>query len=644
MRLLDELQKWVSGMGTLRRAWFTSFNTDIEFVETYILPVTLGANTPRSRLEYEQLQLELTREGIDFRVFCDPRFLETNRIKRTSVPVHGIRPERAPDWFSERSLFHAKVIYLEDRDGMRVIGAGSANLTLSGWARNLEVFQFFEVTTHANYREICQFFEQLCIAAGIRDRLADRRNFTRKSESWRFVHSYQNEPFPEQLLSGVRDTDLAVWSPYLPRDLANFIERLEVASGAEELHVHLVADRVEGKHLRTEWNNELPQMKVDGRLAFYDYPVGRHPNTELCHAKLWKLPDRLAIGSWNFTGPGSNCLRDDKGNWSRDNNVEAGFIIDDDHNWRDVCGKPIDVKEEDCSSPAALDEDALVVSSLPPFDLHVSFDWHTLAYDFDGVWLGTGQRDGYSVLLPGVTDVVPLMWNARHAPTSPDRLLVDDGVLLRDRVYRVVHGGAEIQRGLVCELNAKSRRVQSFETLQDLLEALVQGDDAQSLPDLAFRIPLDRDTFPDESFDPTAGGDPPWGDKSTYEGISYFRLFQSTSTYHRKLMTLEKLEELDSQVFTWPGCLLELVNKTRAELQRPSREVFNWFLVNEVSALCKFAHTRRRALARGAKTREPAYKAVPEARWKELDLELPVLPAGVRYEYSALIKNQCNYG
>lgn len=167
MKLLAELQKQVGRMGTLRRAWFTSFNTDIEFVETYVLPATLGANTPRNRIEYEQLQQELTKEDIDFRVFCDPRFLETNRVKRTCIPVHGIRPQRKREWFSEASLFHAKVIYLEDREGKRVIGAGSANLTLSGWGRNLEVFQFFEISTYTNYREIRRFFEHLCDAADI---------------------------------------------------------------------------------------------------------------------------------------------------------------------------------------------------------------------------------------------------------------------------------------------------------------------------------------------------------------------------------------------------------------------------------------------------------------------------------------------
>jgi len=645
VKLLVELQKQVGGMGTLRHAWFTSFNTDIEFVETYVLPATLGANTPRNRLEYEQLQQELTDKAIDFRVFCDPRFLETNRIKRTCIPMHGIRPARAPEWFSEKSLFHPKVIYLEDQRGKRVIGAGSANLTVSGWGRNLEAFRFFEVTTHANYRSIRQFFEQLCLAADIPCDLADRRNFTGEKENWRFVHSYQEESFPKQLFADTSNTDLAVWSPYLPHDLAGFVDRLQAAAGFDGLRVHLVPDRIEGKYLRTEWSEELSKMKVEGRLSFYANPAARHPSTELCHAKLWKLPGKFAVGSWNFTGPGSNSLRDEQGNWSQDNNVEAGFIIDDRHDWREACGRILDLGSGDCAPAELLDMESLVVEPLPPFDLHVSFDWHAQAYAYDGKWLGDGSRNGYSVRLPGVGDAVPLAWNAHRLPVQPGQLRIDDSALLRDRVFKIYRGEREIQRALVSELHTKSRRAQSFESLQDLLETFVQGDDPQSLHDLPFRIRLDTDAFPDDSVVVAAeSGAALDSDTSAHGGISYFRLFRSMQAYQQKLSKLVKLEELDHQVFSWPGCMLELVGKVRAELQQPGREVFNWFLANEVHSLREFAHTQRRSLVRGSKEREPGYTAVPEARWQELAFELPAPPTGVSLEYSRLVSKQCHHG
>jgi len=644
MKLLAELQRQVSGMGILRHAWFTSFNTDIEFVETYILPITLGANTPRNRIEYEQLQQELLKEDIDFRVFCDPRFLETNRIKRTCIPVHGIRPARVPEWFSDTSLFHPKVIYLEDRSGKRVIGAGSANLTISGWGRNLEAFHFFEITTQTNYRKIRNFFEQLCLAADISCNLRDRPNFTGTQENWRFVHSYQAKSFPEQLLADAYDVDIAVWSPYLPRDLAGFVNRLQAAAGVNDLRLHLVPDLIEGKYLRTEWSEELSQIIANRQVCFYDYPVSRDSRTEMCHAKLWKLPGKLAVGSWNFTGPGSNSLRDDQGYWSRDNNVEAGFIIDNLDNWSKACGKARVFGAADCAQPDLLEQEGLVVNALPPFDLHVSFDWHRQVYSFSGAWLDNRPCDGYSVCLPGVANAVPLAWNAQCLPMQPTKLRIDDSALLRDRVFKVFHADREILRGLIGEINTKSRRAQSFETLQDLLEVFVQGDDPQFMYELPFRIPLDTDTFPDEAFVaatsliPDADSDAP-----ARGGISYFRLFQSIRTYQQKLSNLEKLEELDRQVFTWPGCLLELVGKVRAELQLPGREVFKWFLANEVHALCRIARKRHCHLIRDAKERALSYFAIPEARWSELIFDLPQQPTGASFEYLDLVEKQCHY-
>lgn len=633
-------------MGTLRHAWFTSFNTDIEFVETFVLPATLGANTPRKRLEYEQLQQELTEKGVDFRVFCDPRFLETHRIKRTCIPVHGIRPARAPDrWFSEASLFHPKVIYLEDANGKRVIGAGSANLTLSGWGRNREAFQFFEITSYPNYKKIRQFFQQLCDAADIGCELVERPRFAVTQENWRFVHSYQEETFLGQLLSGAANTDLAIWSPYLPRDLAGFIVSLKSAAAAEGLRVHLVPDRIEGKYLRTQWSEELSKMKSDGHLTFYENPVAPHPNSPLCHAKLWKLPGKLAVGSWNFTGPGSNSLRDSQDEWSPHNNVEAGFIIDDRHDWSEICGTPLDIGADDCASAVLLDQDALVVAPLPPFDLHVSFDWHSQAYVFAGKWMGAGAHDGYSVRLPGVRHLVPLAWSKTGNPLAPGQLNVDDSALLGDRVFTVIHGDKEVMRSLVTELNAKSRRAQSFESLQDLLEALVQGDDSLSLHELPFRVPLDTDTFPDEFLAAVGNPEAPQGsDIPLRSGISYFRLFQSMLAYKKKLANLERLELLDHHVFSWPGCLLELVGKAQAELYKPGREVFNWLLANEVHSLCNFAQARRRSLVRGAKEREPRYTGIPIARWKELAFELPGPPKGVPLEYVQLVGGQWNHG
>ncbi|MFD2366717.1 phospholipase D family protein [Pseudoduganella sp. GCM10020061] len=645
MKLLTELQKQVSRMGTLRHAWFTSFNADIEFIETYVLPVTIGANVPRNGLEYEQLQQALIDADIDFRVFCDPRFLETSRVKRTCIPVHGVRPARTANVFSDTSLFHAKVIYLEDNEGKRVIGTGSANLTVSGWGRNLEAFTFLDINTFKNYREIRKFFTQLCLAADIECTLKERPRFEEKTDNWHFVHSYQDQSFAEQLLADADGSDLVVWSPYLPRDLVGFIGNLKAAAGIEDLEIHLVPDRLKGQYLRTEWNEDLGRMLATGRLTVYENPAPRHPNTELCHAKLWKLQGRLAIGSWNFTGPGSNCMRDADGTRGLDNNVEAGFIIEDRHDMWEACGRKLSPGANDFASPAQLDEESLEVKPLPPFDLHVTFDWLGQGYSFEGKWLGNGQRGGFSVRLPGVTERVPLEWNSDHQPQQPGELEVDDRALLRDRICIVYRGDQEIHKELLKEKHVHSRRAQAFESLQDLLEAFVQDEDTKALPDLPLRAPVEEDP-PAPPDNPPADLDaPPDADPRNQGDISYFRLFHAMHVYRQKLSGLHTLKELDSHVFALPGCLLELVDKMREQIGYPGREVFNWFLANEVRSLCEFAQALRRRLIRGLSEREGDYTPVPVSRWRKLSTELPLPPppAGVHKDYLNLLREQCEY-
>lgn len=648
MKLLEKLKRSVTSMGPLKRAWFTTFNLDIEFLETFVLPATIGAEPPRNRIEFEQLQQELTHKGTDFRVFCDPRFIDTNRIKRTCIPVHSIRPDRLSGRFGERSLFHPKVIYLEDVDGRRMIGAGSANLTLSGWGRNLEAFTFREIKSLANYREVRQFFDALCDAADIPEytKLVQRRGLSREPENWRFVHSFQAKPFAAQLLNGASEPDIVVWSPYLPRDLAGFIGKLQTSTAIDSLRVHLVPDRIQNKLLRTEWSEELGQLIQNGQLTFYESPVERDPRAELCHAKIWKIGKHLAVGSWNFTGPGCNSLCDDKGKWSPENNVEAGLIIDDEHDWRLAHGNRLRLGADDCALAELLAEEALDPPDLPPFDLHVTFDWHAQTYAFSGAWLAKGARDGYSLRLPGIQAPVPLKWNRSGEPVQPARLRIHDSALLRDRVFRIYQDGNEVHRGLVYEKNLEFRRAQTFNSLKDLLDALILGDDPGSLTDLPLRGPDDSDSFPDDTpGQPDGGSELLDREIPEHSSISYFRLFKSMHDYRAKYSAakLDKLEQLEKLVFVAPGCLLELVEKTRDALQLHERPVFNWFLANEVAAISKEVQRLRRKLARVVRDREPGYSPAPKSRWDSLAISLPDPPSGVATEYVALVRSQSDY-
>ncbi|TXL14120.1 hypothetical protein BMR05_08660 [Methylococcaceae bacterium HT4] len=357
---------------------------------------------PKNRLDYEHFQLALNDKKIDFRVFCDLRFMEADQNKRTSIPVHGVSTTRLDD-FSKESKFHPKVIYLEDIHGKRILGCGSANLTLSGWGRNQEVFTFREIETKEQYNSVNHFFNIITENIGIDERLPQRRGLPTSDQTWSFVHSFDDDStFLDKLFADSRSHDLMVWTPYLPTDLAKFVIKLKKEVELDDLHVHLVPDRVQGQYISTSWNDELSSLVDKKALHFYDNPTTRHENVELCHAKVWKLGSKLAIGSWNFTTPGSN-LYSNLDEWDVNSNIEAGFILQEPGSWQQAVGKPISMTADNFASPELLEEESLQVPELLSFDIQVLFDWQKQQYTFAGNWNEGSVDDGYTIKIPDIS-------------------------------------------------------------------------------------------------------------------------------------------------------------------------------------------------------------------------------------------------
>jgi hypothetical protein len=641
MKLLNAFKAQIDALGDLRYVWLTSFNINIEFIETYLLPVVLDMEVPKTRLDYEHFQIALTEKGIDFRVFCDKRFMEADRNKRTAIPVHGVSPalwgedsrKNRKKQFSKDSLFHPKVIYLEDSQGNRILGTGSANLTLSGWGRNQEVFSFHRVETKEQYDSIKYFFNEIAAKVGLPEGLPQRRGLPRDEDGWAFVHSFQDSSFVEQLFENARAKELLVWSPYLSGDLVAFIKRLKGNVATEELEIHLVPDRVKGQFIRTPWTEALQKLTDAGALTFYENPTSRHDNVELCHSKVWKLGRKLAIGSWNFTTRGANLL-DEAGEWDKRANIEAGVIVTDGNSWRGAVGKQIELNAAAFASDELLKEEALEEPDQLPFDIQVRFDWREQRYDFSGQWHDGTPVDGYALKVPGHSAAIPLVWRPQRKDLKDDALEIrDPTALLHERRFQVVQGKKEVYRALITETGLAYRRAQAFESLDDLLNAFVFGGEPGPGDDIPFRIPVSQnseslaDNYIDASQVDVA---------QTAGDISYFRLFQATHQYGEKLKAIKSVVELNSWVFTRPGCLVELVEKTREKVKSSEPTPFNWFLAQEVQTLCRTAERRRRNLG---KTDD----SLPKSRWDELQLNLPPLPEGIQRAYVEMIQKECGY-
>lgn len=637
MKLLNAFRDQVKALGPLRQAWFTTFNLGIPFFETHVLPVLLAVDPPVNRMDYENMQLQLAEDNIDVRVFCDVRMMEADQLKQTAIPVHGILPEWLGSFIHE-SKFHPKVIFLQDIHGNMVLGAGSANLTISGWGRNQEVFMFRPVSLKEQYEQIKRFFAPLAKIANVNiaEVFRSPRRYGNDTD-WRFVHSFEKKNFLQQLFADISAVKLTVWSPYFSRDLAALLTKIKISNFAgKNLKYAIVPDRVSQRYIRTKWTRAIEQLMQDGILTFHDRPSPRSDYIEMTHAKLWLASGRqarLAIGSWNLTEPGCASLER--------SNIEAGILIGVPANTH-IAGPVLCVEETDFGSEDLLDDEALEVEPYPlPFELQVCFDWEHCVYDVQGKLREKIYGEQYMLRLPGEKSQIPLCWRTRRSedvwPLVPITLEVTDNeALLADHCYEVWRDGELVFRGLVQENGAAHRRAQCYDSLKDLLNDLINGVDSKNSPKPRLRKFL-QEVDPKDDGTETAG-------TTESDSLSYFRLFHAFEQLRKRLLEAPSMDKLEKLLFVYPGSLQELVQKVSAQLSASDGNVvFNWFLWQEVNSLqvvVRQAYAEHRA--------KYSRKVPPEnGKWASLrlkcrEISLPPEISG-NVQYMQKIQEMCGY-
>ena len=633
MKLLQAFKQQVEALGGVKRVWLTTFNLNIEFVESHLLPAILGMDPPRNRLDYEEFQWELAQRGIDVRVFYDKRMLQPDQLKRTAISLHPVTPRLlADEGMGEESLFHPKVVFLQNAQGETVLGAGSANLTVNGWGRNQEVFTFRRVSHIRQYQQISRFFASLSEHLGLGLEMPEKRKFSGNDPHWQFVHSFERQTFLDQLFSGGAVKRLSVWSPYLASDIPALLGRLGEVAQQKELTLRLVADRIEGRYFRTPWSDALELAIADGSVQFFDNPSQRHEYTEMTHAKVWlaHLADaaRLAIGSWNFTQSGTSSF--DK------RNVEAGILLECDAS-TEIVGKRLSVTSSDFASQERLQADSLQVPPELPFDVLVRFDWQQAMFSVTGQWHSGQPTGAYQLRLPGVARPLVLHWKGRrtgkHYPLETFELTsFENESLLADHSYSVILKGETIYRGLILETGQEYRRALAFDSLKEIFDCVIAGVDP-TVGDMAvLRVSPQGGSGPDEEV-------PQPSVKVEQDALSYFRLFQAIELYCQRLQQAKSREELEKWLFSYPGCVEELAAKTRQQIQDNPPSVFNWFLAQEVNALYSVA------VQQLERWRERyARRHVPE-RWESLIVKLPKLPKELSNQrrYLRRVLEECGY-
>ncbi|CAM4451194.1 hypothetical protein [Vibrio agarivorans] len=665
-KLAEELTKQIQSLGQIKHAWFTTFNLNMDFFERHVLSTLLQMEKPRSRIDFELMQQKLNgnikqgRKGktmihssMDVKVFADQRMYDAGDLKRTVVEVFGVNPALLDGGrkqaLNKSSLFHPKVIFLQDEEGQAILGTGSANLTLSGWSTNQEVFTFQRVECQHQVEAIRAFFRPLFEANNLVDennrplKISFPRNIRTDMtpSDWSFVHTFtknSSDGRHKTLLGHMLDTsdhdqqDLVVWSPYFPSDLAGFIHRLQSAVSSNQLNIHIVPDLVENQRMRTEWTENLQPLLNDESVRIYRSPIEKDDRSELCHAKIWMTKDKLAIGSWNFTAPGSNIDLDAKGKGQV--NIEAGIILANKQPIEQVISKPMSITQDNFMHSNELTQDALEVPELMPIETRVVFDWQTLIYHIE---LGKMDSDinwqTIALHLPDLDTPLRFTENASDIVTCGIKLGQEPQALLVNHAYELVITSGQRYRGFIVERNSMMRRVEEFESLDDIFNSLIEGRALESNPNASLRgeiLKNDHDWLDEQE----AGS---LSEPTPSPTLSYFRMFQAMDSFEQRIQALKSDRMIEQYAFVVPGCLVEMGAKIRKELAE-NANVFNWYMKQEFNLLVD--HVKKQATDPQLKER------LSELRFKSSDSVIRSQGLQKRIgsgEYRKLIKGKCDY-
>ena len=491
--LYKTFKKEIDKIGTIKSAWFTTFNFNVTFFEQWILPLITKVDfkQAKSLRDYEEINDLLIdtkdKSGIDVRVFYDYRAIKNqSETKRTAISLHPINVESftadGNKNFYKGGVFHPKVCLIQNEQGKYFIMAASANLTLKGWARNRECFFFSEIEGKNNARTISDFFEQVIMGFDfasnnsiIKD-LSGGRGWG-NDPKWSFVSS-ATDYFEDELkkqLNLSNDKCVTIWSPYWSLELKELLKQLK-DNGFEK--IRLIPSKNESGQIAITKPIFDECSSIDG-VSFEEEKWGAIERP-LIHAKVWLTDNAISIGSWNMTRPGSNIQRSRKRTEDINNNFEAGIIVQINKNeYKELCDSAGFRKLVDHGFKTAQEIEKERKDILEPFEFPftITADWTNGVYELMNPKLIPLELLEATVHLPDYKSIkiksfqLPIKFNTYGSSLLNNRFF---SVKLKDRL---------IFHGFINEIGLEHRPINEFDSEMDLLMSWINGE-PEDRPDL----------------------------------------------------------------------------------------------------------------------------------------------------------------
>lgn len=566
LNLYKTYREAVAAIGKPELAWFTTFNLDPYLAERFLFSL-LGGSHPSALQtieDYEVLNREL--EQIDLKVWYDYRALNLNSSKRTIAQFVPVDTKQVYHSASSGAIFHPKVILLIGTKAAYLI-CGSANLSVSAWSSNCEAIIARKVTARKNARQLVEFFKGFAKDTAALEYWAE--TIKQRETDWDFLGTHKdNNVFSKELVS--RPGPITIWTPYFSKDVYGLCEKY-YEQGATK--IEFVPDIDVNGRIRVP-KDRLAALINERRVGFLrrNNITDEREAGRFHHAKVWLTPDKIAVGSWNFsrraTGLGLPV--------ADEQNFEAGVVVKSSAAvFEELKANLADYTKTSIVGvdPEELDKEWEKVLEPYTFSCQLVADWKTFTYALSPEAAATA----YFVALPDQPEIrVPI--SAVAGRTFRGGYLR----VLKNKSFTVHNAaGDRVFYGYLSEINCPARPVYCYSNLSDLIDAIVDDSDAASAKKRLL-APQDSEDQPD----------------AEEQYTSFFNEARPPESFYKMFVAFEKLyqniakadaKNLDALAFRRPDSLVNISTLVLASLEKALKDgnqdslVFHWFLVKEAN-------------------------------------------------------------
>jgi len=483
------------------------------------------------------------------------------------LPFHKIDVERIGSRY-KKGVFHPKVFLLQNDKYETYLITGSANLTLSGFGRNIEGIAIKKVEDIQNAKEIVKFFSKIFETSVFDDAIdIDKwsqewlRSLKQEKTNWHFHSCFSERSFLDTFFKG-KEREAFIWSPYFG-EITNIVETIRDKN--PELTVGLIPDAVSNKKVRiTKESASLDS----GNVNFYrDLKIEK--DDSLVHAKLWLTKELLAIGSWNFTEAATGI------SLINANNIEAGIVQEiDKQTYRQLTEELKPFKNIEFMEENEIEDDKPEASK-SDFYCDVIVDWKKKIYKTVNCSEKLANKESITIHLPGIPE-------ASFETDSTMKFTLDSRKLIKDKFFNLKESGNVIYTGTITEIGLQNRPVWEYENLDDLLFALYEvecGVDDSDCKTVHEKLLSTSTAATEHDLESDIENQPSW-----------FVMFQAMKNL-KDLLKKADDKERQKLLFSRPGSLEELAGKSLeiVKMEKVSL-VLSGFLLQELLSISK-AHS-----------------------------------------------------